>query len=131
MTFPVVQHHPLNTKLVQPFRHGWHTDEASAKLGHKIDRLGRGLFGGHDQVALVFAIGIIDHDDHLAARDVAQNRLDGVKLACGFFCRHFPDPRKATRAWPSGRELRRFFGEMLGLELALGHARDSDFGRLS
>ena len=68
----VVEYHALDAELLQALRRGRHTDEAAAKLGHEVDRLGRGFLGGHDQVALVFAIGVIDDDDHLAARDVAQ-----------------------------------------------------------
>ena len=76
MAFAVVEHHALDAELLESLRRGGNADEAAAEPGHEVDRLGRRLLGGHNQVALVFAIGVIDDDNHFAARDVAQHRLD-------------------------------------------------------
>ena len=51
-------------------------DEAAAVLGHEVDGLGRDLLGGHDEVALVLAILVVDEDDHLAGADVVDRALD-------------------------------------------------------
>ena len=45
-------------------------DQAAGMLRHEVDSLGRDLFGGHHQVALVLARGIVNDDDELAAADV-------------------------------------------------------------
>ena len=47
-------------------------DESAAKPGHKIDRLRRHEFGGERQVAFVFAVFIIDHDDHASQAKLSQ-----------------------------------------------------------
>ena len=50
-----------------------HAELPAALRDHEVDRLGRGLFGGTDEVALVFAVfGIDDDDDSPLA-----NGLDG------------------------------------------------------
>jgi len=41
-------------------------DQATAVLGHEIDGFRRDVFGGHDEVALVFAVFFIDQHDHAA-----------------------------------------------------------------
>jgi hypothetical protein len=46
-------------------------------LEHEIDGLGGALFGGIDDVALVFAVFIIDQDDGLAEFEFFENFGDG------------------------------------------------------
>ena len=40
---------------------------------HEIDRFGRDDFGGHDQIAFVFAVGVIHDDDHFTRLKVGNN----------------------------------------------------------
>ena len=110
MALAVVEHHALDAELLEALRRGGNADEAAAELGHEVDRLGRGLLGGHDQVALVFAIGVVDDDDHFAARDVAQHRLDGVKFARDFLCCHVTRPLGRLPALGQAVENRGPFG---------------------
>ena len=63
----VLRHHALQAELLGALVRDRRADQAAAVLGHEIDRLGRDLFRRHDQVALVFAIGIVGHDDDPAA----------------------------------------------------------------
>ena len=114
MAFAVVEHHALDAELLESLRRGGNADEAAAEPGHEVDRLGRRLLGGHDQVALVFAIGVIDDDDHFAARDVAQHRLDGVKFTRDFLCRHVVRPLKRLPALGQAVENRGPFGLKTG-----------------
>ena len=39
-------------------------DEAAAVLGHEVDGFGSDAVGGHRQVAFVFAVFVVDEDDH-------------------------------------------------------------------
>ena len=48
-------------------------------LGHEIDGLGSGAFRRHDQVALVFSVGVIDDDDHPPGAHFREDGLNGVK----------------------------------------------------
>ena len=41
-------------------------DQAAAMLGHEVDGFRRHVLGGHDEVALVFAVLFVDQDDHAA-----------------------------------------------------------------
>ena len=52
-------------------------------LGHEIDRLRCGVFGGHDQVAFIFAVFIIHHDHHLAAPNIGDHGFHESKAITG------------------------------------------------
>ena len=39
-------------------------DEAAAEFGHEVDGFGRDVVGGHGQIAFVFAVFVVDEDDH-------------------------------------------------------------------
>jgi hypothetical protein len=54
----------------------------AASIEHEIDVLCGGLFGGADKVALVFAVGGVDHDHDLAAGDSVDGFLHGGILFC-------------------------------------------------
>ena len=45
-------------------------DQAAAVGGHEVDDFRGGLRGGDGEIALVFTVLIIDHDQHLAGADV-------------------------------------------------------------
>ena len=74
----VLRHHPLDAQLLQPVGRGGHADQATAVLGHEIDCLGCGVFSGHDQIAFILAVGVIDDDDQLAFTQVLDHRLDRI-----------------------------------------------------
>jgi hypothetical protein len=77
--FPVLHDHAFDAQLLQPVGGRRHTDQSSAELGHEIDRLRRRVFGGHDQIAFVFPVGIVHHNHHLAFAQVFNDPLDGIK----------------------------------------------------
>ena len=77
--FAVLHDHSFDAQLLQPVRGGRHTDQSSTELGHEINRLRCRGFGGHDQIALVLAVGIVHHDHHLALPQVLNDALDGIK----------------------------------------------------
>ena len=51
-----------------------HADHAAGVADHERHRLGRHGLGGHDEVALVLAVGVVDDDDDLAALDRRRRR---------------------------------------------------------
>ena len=60
-------------------------DKTATVAGHEVDGLGRDVLGSKGQVAFVFAVFIVDHDDHAAgadvgngAGDVGEGRLEGA-----------------------------------------------------
>ena len=55
------------------------TDQPPSVQGHEVDHLGRGQFGGTDQISLVLAILIVGHDDDLSVTKVFDRLLDGAK----------------------------------------------------
>ena len=58
-------------ELVGALIRNWDANQTPAVRRHKIDRLGRDFFRGHDQIAFVLAIRIVGHDHHAPFRDVA------------------------------------------------------------
>ena len=48
--------------------------------GHEVDCFGRRFLRGHDQIALVLAVGIVGYDNDLARRDVVHDVLDRVEF---------------------------------------------------
>jgi hypothetical protein len=42
-------------------------------LGHEVDRLGRAMFGGDDEIAFVLAVLVVDQDHHAAGAHVGDD----------------------------------------------------------
>ena len=72
----VVGDHQREAQLVEPLPLDGHADHAAGVADHERHRLGRHGLGGHDQVALVLAVGVVDDDHDLAARDGGDGVLD-------------------------------------------------------
>ncbi len=72
-------------------RHGWQlqrvadfgtereADQAARVPRHEVDDVGRDFFGGYGDVAFVFAIFIVDDDEHPAGPEVFDGFGDGSK----------------------------------------------------
>ena len=54
-------------------------DQAAPMHGHEVDRLGRNELGGQGQVALVFAVFVVDHHQHAAGADFLDGLGNGGK----------------------------------------------------
>ncbi len=52
-------------------------DEAAAFAHHEVDVLGPHFFGGHDEIAFVLAIFVVDDDDHAARAYLVENLGNG------------------------------------------------------
>ena len=71
-----VADHERQPELLAAFTSDGQADEAAPVRRHVVDVFGADFFGGHDQVTFVLAIFIIDHDDHLAGRNVGDDVFD-------------------------------------------------------
>ena len=58
----------------------WGTEYTAAVLEHEVDVLRRNLLGGHDEIALVLAILVVDNDDELALAEILDGLVDGVEF---------------------------------------------------
>ena len=59
-------------------------DEAAAVPSHEVDGVGRNLFGGHGEVAFVFAVLVVNKDDHAALADFFDGFFDGGEMGVVF-----------------------------------------------
>jgi len=75
----VLLHHAVDAELLEPFGSRRHANESAPKSRHEIDRCGGHGLRRHDQIAFVFAIGVIHHDDHFPAAHVRDNRFNVVE----------------------------------------------------
>ena len=58
-------------------------DQAAAKLGHEVDGFGSDFLGGHGEVAFVFAVFIVDEDDHASLANFFDGFFDGAERVRG------------------------------------------------
>ena len=81
----VVADHQRDVELVEPLPRQRRADHARGVAHEERDGLGRRRLGRHDEVALVLAVLVVDHDDDLAAghggHGVLDRGEDGVLLA--------------------------------------------------
>jgi hypothetical protein len=56
-----------------------HTEITRGVTHHERHQFGGGLLGGENQIALVFAVFVVDDHDGLARRDVGHGPLDGIE----------------------------------------------------
>ena len=82
MHFAILRHHSLQTELFRAFVRDRHTDQTAPVRCHEIDCLGRHLFRRDDEVALIFAVGVVGHDDDASARDIAHHIVNRIELKC-------------------------------------------------
>jgi len=80
----VVADHHAEPEPVDPLRRHRQANEAAPELRHEVDRLGGGFFRRHAQVALIFALLIVHHDDHVAATSFLERFLDRNERRAGF-----------------------------------------------
>ncbi len=62
----VVVHHLLQAELTATRVGQGQADQAASVFGHEVDRVRCHVLGGHHQVALVFAVFLVDQHDHAA-----------------------------------------------------------------
>ena len=76
-----------------------HADDAARMTDHEGELFGGGLGGGHDQVALVLAIGVVDHHHEFARRNRRNRRFNRVQRhrSCPLCRTRYISPRQHRR----------------------------------
>ena len=72
----VLADHERQLELVGPLGQQRHADDARGVGQEEGDLLGRDRLGRHDEVALVLAVLVVDHDHDLAPADGVDGVLD-------------------------------------------------------
>ena len=72
--------HQRQLELVEPRTLERQADHATRVADHERHLLGRHLLGRDDEVALVLAVFVVDHDDELTARDRVDRFFDPVNV---------------------------------------------------
>ena len=83
--FPILHHHALQPELLGALARDRDANEPAPVHRHEVDRRRRRLLRGHDEIALVFPVRVIGHNDHFSCRNVVEDFVDRVELK-GFRC---------------------------------------------
>ena len=78
--FAILSDHAFDTKLLQALGGRGDADETTTVLGHEIHGCGRDELSGHNEVAFVFTIRVINDDDHFAGLNVGDDGFNGIEL---------------------------------------------------
>ena len=97
VTRGVVLHHRRQTQLLAAFGGQRQADQAARLACHEVDVLGPHQFRGHEQVALVLAILVVEHDDHAAGADLVDQFGNRAETHGGLTCRGAKDSRRPGR----------------------------------
>ena len=81
MAAGIVTRHRRQAELAHPLGIEREADEPAPMLRHEIDMLCRHMLRGHDKVALVLAVFVIDEDKHAPRAGFFEDVFDGGKLA--------------------------------------------------
>jgi hypothetical protein len=76
----VLRHHRVETQSAGRLGRQGRAQDAAGVADHERDLLRQRLGGRHDQIALVLAVGIVDHDHELAAGDRGDRLLHAVQF---------------------------------------------------
>ncbi len=68
----VVLRHGEEAQVVGALLSECEADEAAAVAGHEVDGLGGDVLGGEGEVAFVFAVLVVDDNDHAAGADIGN-----------------------------------------------------------
>jgi len=83
-TFAVLAHHAFDAELLQALGRRRHANQPAAELGHEIHGGGSDELASEDQIAFIFAVGVIHDDDHPAPADVGHDGFNAVELVFHF-----------------------------------------------
>ena len=114
--------HERQAQLIAARSRHCQANQAATMGCHVIDVFGAHLGSRHDEIALVLAVFVIDHDDHLAVRyvgndvfNIAERRVFRAGVNCRVVrhshgpsenrmrCRRHPDPASVPDNGPGGR----------------------------
>ncbi|MNL47900.1 hypothetical protein D3C87_1707110 [compost metagenome] len=69
----VARHHRIQLQLAAAFGGQRQADQAAPVLGHEVDGFRRDEVGRQDQVAFIFAVFLVNEDDHAAGANVGND----------------------------------------------------------
>ena len=73
---PLLRRHRRQVQALAALARQRQADQAAGVARHEVDRLGRDVVGGEDQVAFVLAVLLVDQDDHAAGGELGDDFLD-------------------------------------------------------
>ena len=87
----IIADHHVEVELPAPVFGQRGTEYAAAVMQHEIDYFRSYLLGCHDEVAFVFPVFVVHHDDDLTLAEILEDLLYGIKLPlfhafCSLFC---------------------------------------------
>jgi len=112
VAFAVIGDHRIEAEALELVFDRGDANEATPVADHHVDRLGGGGRGGHDEVALVFAVLVIHNDDELARGYVVYCGVNGVKV---FLC-HRVQPGSQDHEPVFGKDAWWFSFQSFGVE---------------
>ena len=74
----ILRHHAFEAQILSDLRRNGHAEHARAFADHEGDHLRRDLFRRTDEIALVFAVGIVGDDHHAPSADVSDDGFHGI-----------------------------------------------------
>ena len=77
----VARHHRVEVKALGMFLGDGRTQQAAGVADHETDLVRRRLGGGHDEVALVLAVVVVDDHHEFTSRDGRDGVFDGVEIS--------------------------------------------------
>ena len=83
ITLPIFCDHARQSKFFCPIFGDGGTNQPSPVGRHKIDSFWGDFFGGHDEVAFVFAVFVIGDDDDFSCANILNHINDRVELRSG------------------------------------------------
>ena len=79
LNLTVTRHHGPKTEPAQIRLQRWYADDSAAITNHHVDRLRRRQRCRHDEIAFIFTIFVIRHDDESPGGDIADGVLNAIK----------------------------------------------------
>ncbi|HSA81261.1 MAG TPA: hypothetical protein VLE23_10585, partial [Geminicoccaceae bacterium] len=76
----VERDHRIKMQSASLLRRQWGAQDAAGVVDHERYLLGQRPRAGHDQIALVLAVGVVDHDHELTLCDRSDRAGDGIEL---------------------------------------------------
>ncbi len=75
----ILRRHQRQTQGIAALRRQRQADQPAPVRGHEVDDFGRDLLGGDGEIAFVFAVFVVDHDQHAPGADFLDRFRNGNK----------------------------------------------------
>src|SRR5690606_22109810 len=82
----ISSHHQVKSQLLTTVFNERCADQSASVCSHKVDNLRRHRLRSTNEVTFVFAVFIINHDNHLAIPDIFNGLLNRIQFYITHFC---------------------------------------------